>query len=156
MGAGTIHHIAWRVPDDAAQRRVADVLRAAGVAPTQVMDRQYFRSIYFRIPTPVRGNSRGGGQGGVLFEIATDGPRLRRRRAPRVARHGPQAAPAARAEAKRNRASAGGAVMNGDTFNTEAQRTQRATEETTSEKAIGRTSGPSVLDDRSLRSISAL
>lgn len=62
MGAGTVHHVAWRVPDEAAQRRIADELRRRGVAPTPVMDRQYFRSIYFRIP------------GGVLFEIATDGP----------------------------------------------------------------------------------
>jgi glyoxalase family protein len=62
MGAGTVHHIAWRVPTDAAQAKVADDLRRVGVAPTMVMDRQYFRSIYFRIP------------GGVLFEVATDGP----------------------------------------------------------------------------------
>lgn len=62
MGAGTVHHVAWRVPDDAAQAAAATALNAAGVGVTPVMDRQYFRSIYFRIP------------GGVVFEIATDGP----------------------------------------------------------------------------------
>lgn len=62
MGAGTVHHVAWRVPDDAAQRRASEALVSAGIAVTPVRDRQYFRSIYFRIP------------GGVLFEIATDGP----------------------------------------------------------------------------------
>lgn len=62
MAAGTVHHIAWRVPDADAQRRAAERVRSAGVAVTPVMDRQYFRSIYFRIP------------GGIVFEIATDGP----------------------------------------------------------------------------------
>jgi glyoxalase family protein len=62
MGAGTVHHVAWRVPDDAAQARAAAAIRESGTSVTQVMDRQYFRSIYFRIP------------GGVIFEIATDGP----------------------------------------------------------------------------------
>lgn len=60
--AGSVHHVAWRVPDDAAQAAARRALLAAGVAVTEVRDRQYFRSIYFRIP------------GGVLFEIATDGP----------------------------------------------------------------------------------
>ncbi|MFZ4575058.1 MAG: VOC family protein [Phycisphaerales bacterium] len=62
MGAGTVHHVAWRVPDEPAQLRAAAALRSAGIAVTPVTDRQYFRSIYFRIP------------GGVIFEIATDGP----------------------------------------------------------------------------------
>lgn len=62
MGAGTVHHVAWRVQDDAAQKAAQDALRRAGVAVTPVLDRQYFRSIYFRIP------------GGVIFEIATDVP----------------------------------------------------------------------------------
>lgn len=62
MGAGTVHHIAWRVPDDAVQAAVAERIREAGIGVTPVMDRQYFRSIYFRIP------------GGVIFEVATDGP----------------------------------------------------------------------------------
>ncbi len=60
-GAGTVHHVAWSSPPeehDAWQRRVA----AAGARPTPVIDRFYFRSIYFREPS------------GVLFEIATIGP----------------------------------------------------------------------------------
>lgn len=62
MGAGTIHHVAWRVLDHGAQVRAADAIRAFGVGVTPIIDRQYFQSIYFRIP------------GGVVFEIATDGP----------------------------------------------------------------------------------
>ena len=62
MGAGTGHQVAGRVPDEDAQAEVAQRVRASGVQVTPVMDRQYFRSIYFRIP------------GGVIFEVATDGP----------------------------------------------------------------------------------
>lgn len=62
MGAGTVHHVAWRVADDAVQEQVAERLLAAGVMPTPQQDRDYFRSIYFRIP------------GGVIFEVATDIP----------------------------------------------------------------------------------
>lgn len=62
MAAGVVHHVAWRVPDEATQARVAETLRDARLAVTPVMDRQYFKSIYFRIP------------GGVIFEVATDGP----------------------------------------------------------------------------------
>jgi len=62
LAAGTIHHVAWRVRDDRAQRDAAQALARAGIAVTPVTDRQYFQSIYFRIA------------GGVLFEIATDGP----------------------------------------------------------------------------------
>ncbi len=61
-GAGTVHHIAFRARGDDEQRAWRDALRTAGLRPTDVKDRQYFRSIYFREP------------GGVLFEIATDGP----------------------------------------------------------------------------------
>ena len=60
-GAGTVHHIAWAttVDDHAAWRqRVAE----AGYQPTPVIDRFYFRSVYFREPS------------GVLFELATLGP----------------------------------------------------------------------------------
>lgn len=60
-GAGTVHHVAWATPideHDAWQRRVA----AGGADVTPVIDRFYFRSIYFREPS------------GVLFEIATLGP----------------------------------------------------------------------------------
>jgi glyoxalase family protein len=61
-GAGTVHHVAFRAQDDAEQATRQRELRAMGVPVTDVRDRTYFRSIYFREP------------GGVLFEIATDGP----------------------------------------------------------------------------------
>ena len=59
---GTVHHVAWRAPDDARQEEWRDELVAAGRDVTPVIDRYYFKSIYYRIP------------GGVLFEIATDTP----------------------------------------------------------------------------------
>lgn len=62
MGAGTIHHIAFRAADDAEQRRWQTRLAEAGQHVTEVRDRNYFHSIYFREP------------GGVLLEIATDPP----------------------------------------------------------------------------------
>ena len=61
-GVGSVHHIAWRVPDDAAQRRAQELVHSAGRRPTEVIDRFWFKSVYFREP------------GGALFEIATDGP----------------------------------------------------------------------------------
>jgi glyoxalase family protein len=60
-GAGTVHHVAWASPMDeheAWQQRVAE----SGASPTPVIDRYYFKSVYFREPS------------GVLFEIATIGP----------------------------------------------------------------------------------
>ena len=62
MGAGTIHHIAFRTVDDAEQQEYLTKLRQQGYNVSPVMDRQYFHSIYFREPN------------GVLFEIATDAP----------------------------------------------------------------------------------
>ena len=62
MGAGVVHHVAFRVPDDDAQRIWQDRLSDAGLHVTDVKDRNYFRSVYFREP------------GGVLFELATDAP----------------------------------------------------------------------------------
>ena len=62
QGSGTVHHVAFRAPDDDAQFAWRDRLIEAGLHVTGQKDRQYFRSIYFREP------------GGVLFEIATDGP----------------------------------------------------------------------------------
>lgn len=62
VGAGGVHHVAFRVPDDAAHVAWREKLAEAGLGVTPVIDRFYFRSIYFREP------------GGVLFEIATDGP----------------------------------------------------------------------------------
>jgi len=61
-GVGTIHHIAWRVPDDVSERAMQDRLARAGYLVSPVRDRSYFRSIYYRE------------RGGVLFEIATDVP----------------------------------------------------------------------------------
>jgi glyoxalase family protein len=60
-GAGSVHHIAFRAKDDAAQREWREVI-AAQLDVTPVLDRTYFHSIYFREP------------GGVLFELATDPP----------------------------------------------------------------------------------
>jgi glyoxalase family protein len=62
MGAGTVHHVAFRARDEAEQLSWRDAILALGFNVTPVLDRQYFRSIYFREP------------GGVLFEIATDPP----------------------------------------------------------------------------------
>ncbi len=62
MGAGSVHHVAFRARDEAEQRAWRDRILALGFDVTPVLDRQYFRSIYFREP------------GGVLFEIATDPP----------------------------------------------------------------------------------
>jgi glyoxalase family protein len=60
-GAGSVHHIAFRASDDAAQREWREVI-AEHLDVTPVLDRTYFHSIYFREP------------GGVLFELATDPP----------------------------------------------------------------------------------
>lgn len=61
-GIGSIHHIAFRADNDAAQADMVASLRKLGIETTPVLDRLYFRSVYFREPS------------GVLFEIATDGP----------------------------------------------------------------------------------
>src|SRR4051812_97849 len=63
LGRGSVHHIAFRAADDAAQAAMAQKLVADhGMHPTEQKDRNYFRSIYFREPN------------GILFEIATDAP----------------------------------------------------------------------------------
>lgn len=61
-GTGTIHHLAWRVDDEAHQNAIRASVESAGAHPTPVIDRFWFKSVYFREP------------GGVLFELATDGP----------------------------------------------------------------------------------
>jgi predicted esterase/catechol 2,3-dioxygenase-like lactoylglutathione lyase family enzyme len=61
-GAGTIHHVAFRAADDADELRLRQAVTDLGLRPTEVIDRDYFHSVYFREP------------GGVLFEIATDPP----------------------------------------------------------------------------------
>ncbi len=62
VAVGTVHHVAWRTPDGAEQEEWQRRIAARGIGVTPVIDRFWFRSIYFREP------------GGVLFEIATDGP----------------------------------------------------------------------------------
>jgi glyoxalase family protein len=61
-GVGTIHHLAWSVPDDATELVMQKRLKQAGYEVSVVRDRTYFHSIYYREP------------GGVLFEIATATP----------------------------------------------------------------------------------
>jgi glyoxalase family protein len=61
-GIGTVHHVAMAIGDEAAQLTLRAALVAGDVRVTPVMDRQYFKSIYFREP------------GGVLFEVATTRP----------------------------------------------------------------------------------
>jgi glyoxalase family protein len=63
MGRGSVHHVAFRAPDDGAQMAMAEkLIKNHGLHHTEQKDRQYFRSVYFHEP------------GGVLFEIATDKP----------------------------------------------------------------------------------
>ena len=61
LGAGTIHHVAWLVEDDDLDAW-RSALVDAGLDPTPIRERRWFRSVYFRLP------------GGVLFELATRGP----------------------------------------------------------------------------------
>lgn len=62
QGAGSVHHIAFAVEDRARQLEVRKALMDTGYDVTPVIDRDYFRAIYFRTP------------GGVLFEVATNEP----------------------------------------------------------------------------------
>jgi len=62
ISAGTVHHVAFRAADEADQLAWREAIAESDLYVTPVLDRQYFRSIYFREP------------GGVLFEIATDPP----------------------------------------------------------------------------------
>src|SRR5260370_8003992 len=59
---GTVHHVAWRASDAAHQAEWRETLVKQGRNVTPVIERYYFKSIYFREP------------GRVLFEIPTDGP----------------------------------------------------------------------------------
>lgn len=59
-GIGSIHHLAWRVDDEAHQAEVRARVETSGAHPTPVIDRFWFKSVYFQEP------------GGVLFELATD------------------------------------------------------------------------------------
>jgi glyoxalase family protein len=62
LGRGSVHHIAFRAANDAQQAEMAKRVAKLGLQPTRQMDREYFRSVYFREP------------GGILFELATDDP----------------------------------------------------------------------------------
>ncbi len=61
-GVGSVHHLAWRVDDEAHQLAIRGQVESGGRQPTPVIDRFWFKSVYFQEP------------GGVLFELATDGP----------------------------------------------------------------------------------
>jgi glyoxalase family protein len=61
-GVGSVHHLAWRVDDERHQLEMRGRVESAGARPTPVIDRFWFKSVYFKEP------------GGVLFELATDGP----------------------------------------------------------------------------------
>ena len=61
-GVGSVHHVAFRVRDVAEELAMREAVTALGLGATTVRDRYYFESVYFRAP------------GGVLFELATDGP----------------------------------------------------------------------------------
>jgi len=62
VSVGSVHHVAWRTPEDEQQKAWREQLIEAGMNVTPIIDRKYFHSIYYREP------------GGVLFEIATDPP----------------------------------------------------------------------------------
>lgn len=62
QGAGGVHHVAFRTPDEAQYHAWTQRLTELGIQNSGEIDRYYFRSLYFREPN------------GVLFEIATDGP----------------------------------------------------------------------------------
>lgn len=62
MGAGTVHHIAWRARDEEDHQRWRELLVEKGFYPTEILDRNYFKALYFHEG------------GGILFEIATDAP----------------------------------------------------------------------------------
>ncbi|MBX6350193.1 MAG: ring-cleaving dioxygenase [Clostridia bacterium] len=62
LGRGAVHHVAFRVRDDQDQAEWLSRLEALGFHTSGVVDRYWFRSVYFREP------------GGVLYELATDGP----------------------------------------------------------------------------------
>jgi glyoxalase family protein len=57
-----VHHLAWRTDDEEHQLAVRAQVESAGGHATPVIDRFWFKSVYFQEP------------GGVLFELATDGP----------------------------------------------------------------------------------
>ncbi len=93
-GTGSIHHIAWRVDDEAHQLEVRERVAEEGAHPTPVIDRFWFKSVYFKEP------------GGVLFELATEGPGFAVDEDPRASRRIARAAAVAGTESRRNRSGA--------------------------------------------------
>jgi glyoxalase family protein len=61
-GTGAVHHVAWRVKDSDEQLSLREGIANAGLRPSPQIDRFWFKSVYYKEP------------GGVLFELATDGP----------------------------------------------------------------------------------
>jgi len=61
-GSGSVHHVAFRVENEAELRGWVERLNEAGIANSGFVERYYFKSLYFREPN------------GILFELATDGP----------------------------------------------------------------------------------
>ncbi|NME48210.1 hypothetical protein HF860_13745 [Enterococcus gallinarum] len=61
-GVGTVHHIAWSVPNEESQINWQDDLYTKGYGVTEIKDRNYFKAVYFKEP------------GTILFEIATESP----------------------------------------------------------------------------------
>lgn len=61
-GKGSMHHLAWRDRDEAHLNELRERVAQAGLQPTPIIDRFWFKSVYFREP------------GGVVFDLATDGP----------------------------------------------------------------------------------
>jgi glyoxalase family protein len=61
-GTGVVHHVAWRMSDSEEQMELRESIARAGLRPTPQIDRFWFKSVYYKEP------------GGVLFELATDGP----------------------------------------------------------------------------------
>jgi glyoxalase family protein len=64
-GRGIVHHVAFRAADEEEHKKMRQQVLDMGLNPTEIIDRDFFRSVYFQSP------------GGVLFEIATDGPGYR-------------------------------------------------------------------------------
>ena len=107
--AGTVHHVAWSAADDAELEAVRARAVEAGARATEIIDRQYFHSVYFREPS------------GVLFELASRDIGFDVRRAARVPRRGAQAAAAVRGSPRAARAGA-------DAADQPARRDDRMTE----------------------------
>ena len=61
-GRGIIHHVAFRAKDEEELEQLRRQIRELGLSPTQIIDRHWFKSVYYQTP------------GGVLFEMATEGP----------------------------------------------------------------------------------